>query len=96
MKRNRRTRSPAFKPKMAMEALKGEKTVAQLASRFNVPLNLAMAWRKVLVKGADSQSDARIIDAVRPVVHGQADAPCQSTYVQLCARLGVSAPLDDG
>jgi len=31
MKRNRRKHSPAFKAKIAMEALKGEATVAPLA-----------------------------------------------------------------
>ena len=52
MKRNRRTHSPAFKAKVAMEALKGGETVAQLASRFDVHPNLVTAWKNALVEGA--------------------------------------------
>jgi len=52
VKRNRRTHSPAFKAKVAMEALKGEETVAQLASRFDVHPNLVTTWKKALVEGA--------------------------------------------
>ena len=52
MKRNRRTHSAAFTAKVAMEALKGEETVAQLASRFDVHPNLVTAWKKALVEGA--------------------------------------------
>ena len=33
MKRPRRNHSPAFKARVALEALKGEKTLAQLASQ---------------------------------------------------------------
>ena len=36
MKQNRRQYSPVFKAKVAMEAIKGEETIAQLGIRFEV------------------------------------------------------------
>ncbi|MGF6297709.1 transposase-like protein [Paraburkholderia sp. WC7.3g] len=38
-KRNRRTHSPAFKAKVALAALKGDKTLAELAQQFDVHPN---------------------------------------------------------
>ena len=38
MRRKRRNHSPAFKAKVALEALKEEKTLAQLASDYDVIL----------------------------------------------------------
>ena len=34
MKQNRRKHSPSFKARVALEALKGEETIAELANRF--------------------------------------------------------------
>ena len=36
MSKERRKHSPAFKAKVALEAMKGEETVAQLAARYEV------------------------------------------------------------
>ena len=36
MSKERRKHSPAFKAKVALEAVKGEETVAQLAARYEV------------------------------------------------------------
>ena len=48
----RRTHSPAFKAKVALEAVKGEDTVAQLAARHEVHPGQIQAWKKSLVEGA--------------------------------------------
>jgi transposase-like protein len=36
MKQNRRKHSPSFKARVALEALKGEETITELANRFEV------------------------------------------------------------
>ena len=51
MKENRRKHSPSFKATVAMEALKGEETVAQLASRFDVHPSQVHKWKKELTDG---------------------------------------------
>jgi len=52
MKEHRRKHSPTFKAKVAMEALKGEETVAQLTSRFDVHPSQIHKWKKELIDGA--------------------------------------------
>ena len=51
-KRTRRTRSPAFKAKVALAAGRGEKTLAELAQQFDVHPNQIPAWKAQLVGGA--------------------------------------------
>jgi transposase len=51
-KRSRRTHSPAFKAKVALAAIKGEKTLAELAQQFDVHPNQITTWRSQLHEGA--------------------------------------------
>jgi len=51
-KRNRRAHSPAFKAKVALAAIKGEKTLAELAQQFDVHPNQITTWKSQLLEGA--------------------------------------------
>ena len=51
-KRSRRTHSPAFKAKVALAAIKGEKTLAELAQQFDVHPNQITTWKSQLLEGA--------------------------------------------
>ncbi len=52
MSKGRRKHSPAFKARVALEAVKGEETVAQLAARYEVHPGQIQAGKKALVEGA--------------------------------------------
>ena len=51
-KRTRRTHSPGFKAKVALAAIKGEKTLAELAKLFDVRPGQITAWKAQLQEGA--------------------------------------------
>jgi transposase len=51
-KRARRMHSPAFKARVALAAIKGEKTLAELAQRFDVHPNQITTWKAQLTDGA--------------------------------------------
>jgi len=52
MKRSRRNHSSKFKTRIALEALRGEATLAELASRHSVHATEIAAWRKQLLEHA--------------------------------------------
>ena len=51
-KRTRRTHAAAFKAKAALAAIKGEKTLAELAQQYDVHPNQSTAWKDQLVEAA--------------------------------------------
>ena len=51
-KRARRNHTPAFKAKVALAALKNDRTIAQLAEQFDVHSNQITSWKEQLLAGA--------------------------------------------
>jgi putative transposase len=52
MKRRRKTHSGAFKAKVALEALKGDRTLNELAGQFEVHPTQVVQWKQRLLAGA--------------------------------------------
>ena len=51
-RRPRRNHTPAFKAKVAIAAVKGERTIAQIAEHFDVHANQVTTWKAHLEGGA--------------------------------------------
>ena len=68
-RRPRRTHTPAFKAKVALAAIKGERTLADLAQQFDVHPNQITQWKAQLLEGAAGVfgSEARADVAAAPV-----------------------------
>ena len=61
-RRPRRNHTAAFKAKVALAAIKGDRTLAQLAEQFDVHPNQITSWKAQLESGA--------ADVFGPGVHG--------------------------
>mgnify|MGYP003334610099 CR=1 FL=1 len=57
MARVRRRFEAGFKAKVALEAIRGLKTVQEIAKQFQVHPNLVTTWRKQLLDGASEVFD---------------------------------------
>ena len=67
-KKPQRNHAPAFKAKVALEALKGEQTLAELSQRYQVHPNQITDWKKQLLEHApDIFSKDRKADQVPSV-----------------------------
>ncbi len=73
-RRARRNRSPAFKAKVALEAIRGDKTLAELAQVYDVHPNPITDWKNQLVaraadvvrrRGASGRGGGRLEGAAR-------------------------------
>ena len=52
MRRTRRNHAPGFKAKVAIAAIKGDKTLAELAEQFDVHPNQISEWKQQLQESA--------------------------------------------
>ena len=52
MTKKRRKHSPPFKARVALEALKGEETIAELAGRYEVHPSQVRKWKREIEEGA--------------------------------------------
>jgi len=62
-RRKRRNHSSAFKAKVALAALKGERTLAELAEQFDVHPNQIQDWRRRLLDGAEGVFGGNALEA---------------------------------
>jgi putative transposase len=52
MSKTNRTHTPVFKAQVALAALKGDRTISQIAAHFQIHVNLVAHWKKQLLQGA--------------------------------------------
>jgi len=69
MKRPRRNHAPAFKAKVALAALQGDRTLAELAQQFDVHPNQITQWKsQLLTRATELFETAADRDAAGPDV----------------------------
>ena len=91
MKRTRKKHSAAFKAKVAVAAIRGDRTVAGLAVHFGVHPNQIHNWKKQLLDGAVSVFEGGA-PAEGATNEAQADASPQATSSLNFSSLPQSQP----
>ena len=84
----RNQHGPEFKARVALEALKGEQTVTELASRFGVHPTMVHQWKKALLEGATD-----IFQRGRSQAEPEVDA---AQIKELHAKIGEPAAVNSG
>jgi len=79
MKRKRRNHSPEFKARIAFEALKGERTVAEIAREHQLHATQVTAWKTRL-----KEQMATVFESGK----GGDDRPSEREIEQLRAKIG--------
>jgi transposase len=83
MKRPRRNHAATFKAKVALAALRGDKTLTELAQRYDVHPNQIVQWKKQLQEHA---TDLFVTAAERKAVNGPNVKDLHAKIGQLAMR----------
>jgi transposase-like protein len=78
MSKTRRNHSPQFKAKVALEALQGERTIHEIAAKYQVHPTQVTQWRRQLIEQA-----AEVFAAGKP-----ADRDTAADREALLAKIG--------
>ena len=79
MSKKRRNYSPAFKAKVALVAIRGDKTITQIANQFELHPNQVSKWKKIA------------LDNLEPLFSGNCNAfdkEAEKTIKELHAKIG--------
>ena len=79
--------NPEFKAKVALEALKGEHTLSELATRFGVHPTMIHQWKRALLEGASGVFER--------AGKGRKQAVDEATVKELHAKIGELAVAND-
>lgn len=83
MKRHRRQFSADWKAKVALEAIKGQRTIQEIASHYEIHPNLVTHWKKQLLEGATE------VFSSGKTEEGKADEELQAELYQQIGKLQV-------
>ena len=86
MARKRRVFNSAFKAKVALEAIKGHRTIGELARKHKLHATQINLWKKQLAEGAESVFDQ--VNGTRPAKE-DSDEPQSAELYEQIGRLKV-------
>jgi|SRR6056300_447447 putative transposase len=85
MARKRRSFSPAFKAKVALEAIKGVKTIAEIAQKHKLHATQINLWKKQLLAGAEDV----FLDGKTKTPQKNSDEPQAAELYEQIGRLNI-------
>jgi transposase-like protein len=80
MSKNKKQYSPEFKAKVALEAIRGEKTVPELASQYQIHPTVINGWKRKLLEEASQVFDG---ESKRQKVKEDAQTQIDELYRQI-------------